>query len=49
MVTTSTFPVPAGTLVSLSCNEGYQLKGDHEVTCTHNVQFLFTENPTCGK
>ena len=49
MVTTSTFPVPTKTVVSLSCNAGYQLKGDHEVTCTHNVQFEFTEKPTCGK
>ena len=50
MVTTSTFPVPAGTSVSLSCNVGYELKGNHEVTCAHHTEYHSTViEPFCGE
>ena len=50
MKTTSTFPVSAGTVVSLKCNAGYELEGDSQVTCTQNSEFKFTYiKPTCGK
>ena len=45
---TSTFPVATGTVLSLSCNEGYELSGDKEVTCIQNTEFKFTEEPACG-
>ena len=48
MATISKFPVPAGTVVSLSCNVGYELTGDSEVTCIQDTQFQSTTTlPTC--
>ena len=49
MDTTSSFPVSAGTVLSLSCNDGYELKGDTKVTCTEDTEFQFSEKPICGK
>ena len=49
MDTTSSFPVPAGTVLSLSCNDGYELKGDSKVTCTEDTEFQFSEKPNCGE
>ena len=50
MKTTSTFPVSAGTVVSLSCYAGYELRGDTLVTCIQYTEFKFTDiKPTCGK
>ena len=49
MDTTSSFPVPAGTVLSLSCNAGYELKGDSKVTCTEDTEFQFSEKPNCGE
>ena len=43
------FPVSTGTVLSLSCNEGYELKGDKTVTCTTNTKFQFSVEPNCGK
>ena len=48
MRTSSTFPVAAGTLVSLKCNAGYEFEGDKEVTCIQNSEFQFSVQPTCG-
>ena len=45
---TSIFPVATGTVVSLTCNTGYELEGDKEVTCIQNTEFKFTEEPACG-
>ena len=50
MDTTSKFPVSAGTVLSLTCNAGYELKGNHDVTCTHHTEYQFTDSePFCGK
>ena len=50
METTSTFPVSAGTVLSLTCNAGYELKGSNEVTCTQNTDYHFTDSePFCGE
>ena len=43
------FPVSTGTVLSLSCNEGHELKGDKTVTCTRNAEFQFTVEPYCGE
>ena len=43
------FPVSTGTVLSLRCNVGYELKGDKTVTCTTNTKFQFFVEPNCGK
>ena len=43
------FPVYSGTVLSLSCNEGYELKGDETVTCIQNTEFQYSTEPTCGE
>ena len=43
------FPVFKGTVLSLSCNVGYELKGDKTVTCTRNTEFQFSVEPNCGE
>ena len=43
------FPVPAGTVLYLRCNEGHELRGDYVVTCTKNREFKFSEEPSCGE
>ena len=43
------FPVSTGTVLSLSCNEGYKLKGDKTVTCTTSTEFQFSVEPNCGE
>ena len=43
------FPVPTGTILSLSCDEGYELKGDETVICTTNTKFKYSVEPTCGQ
>ena len=42
------FPVSTGTVLSLSCNIGYEIKGDETVTCTKNTEFQFSVEPNCG-
>ena len=42
------FPVSKGVVLSLICDEGHELKGDKEVTCTRNTEFQFSEEPICG-
>ena len=48
MVADKQFPVSEGSVISLSCKEGYQLKGDNLVTCQHDTQFQFLREPECG-
>ena len=43
------FPVSTGTVLSLSCNEGYELKGDETVTCIQNTEFQYSTEPNCGE
>ena len=43
------FPVSSGTILSLSCNVGYELKGDETVTCTTETKFQFSIEPNCGE
>ena len=49
MKTDKQFPVSTGTVLSLSCNEEYKLKGDKTVTCTTNTKFQFSVEPNCGR
>ena len=42
------FPVSTGTVLSLSCNVGYELRGDRTITCTTNTKFQFAYDPKCG-
>ena len=49
MKTDKAFPVFKGTVLSLSCNDGYELKGDQTVTCTRNTEFQFSVEPNCGE
>ena len=46
--TDQTFPVSKDTVVLLSCNEGYQLIGDSEVTCQYGTQFYYSTTPKCS-
>ena len=43
------FPVSSGTVLSLNCNVGYELKGDETVTCIQIKQFQYSAEPTCGE
>ena len=43
------FPVSTGTVMSLSCNVGHEIRGDATVTCTTNTKFQFTVEPNCGR
>ena len=43
------FPVTSETILSLSCSEGRELKGDETVTCIKNTEFQFSVEPTCSK
>ena len=49
MKTDKQFPVSTGTVLSLSCNEGFELKGDKTVTCTTGTKFQFSVEPNCGE
>ena len=51
MVAGKSFPVAEGTVVTVSCEEGYQLIGDSEVTCSQETDTLFdhSDEPQCGK
>ena len=51
MVADMDFPVAEGTVISLSCEDGYQLIGDRTVTCSQEAETLFeySSEPRCGK
>ena len=47
MVTTSAFPVSTLTVVTVSCDEGYQLNGDETITCEKDTTFTYETQPSC--
>ena len=51
MVAGKSFPVAEGTVVTVSCEDGYQLIGDSEVTCSLETDALFdySDEPRCGE
>ena len=49
MVIEPTLPQVAGTVLSVSCNPGYELIGDKEVTCQRLQEFTFNTEPQCSE
>ena len=49
MKTDTQFPILAKTAFVLSCNEGYELKGDKIVTCIKDTEFANSTEPKCGE
>ena len=51
MVTDKSFPVAEGTVMTVSCEDGYQLSGDNELTCSLETDALFdySDEPRCGE
>ena len=49
MIADKKFPVSTKTVLTLSCNEAHELKGDQTVTCTKNTEFQFSVEPNCGE
>ena len=47
LTTEATFPVEAGTVMTVSCEEGFLLKGSNTITCTEGTTFSSTTTPTC--
>ena len=42
------FPVSYGIVVSVSCSEDKELRGDEMITCNQGVHFDFQEKPKCN-
>ena len=49
MRTNKAFSVAKGTIVSLSCDSGFQLAGDETVTCSVGTDYQYSAEPQCGK
>ena len=49
MISTSSLPVPVGEVLTLQCNEGYEMGGDNQVTCASDLTLVYGEEPLCGK
>lgn len=47
--TESEFSIDYGTLVTVSCEEGYKHQGDQILQCIENQDFNFDNKPTCIK
>lgn len=43
------FPVNVGTVLNLSCEEGYEQSGDNKVTCSKDGQFAYSSRPLCSE
>ena len=48
MVADQQFPVNKGTVLTLSCEDGYRLVGGKTVTCTKDTVFEYSTEPQCG-
>ena len=46
--TDTTFPVSYGTMVTVSCTENRQLRGDEMITCNMGTEFVYQEKPKCN-
>ena len=49
MESTPSLPVVGGVELTLSCTEGYGLKGDNQVTCQQEREFTYQRSPQCGE
>ena len=47
ITTEATFPVDAGTELTVSCEEGFLLRGSNSITCTEGTIFSSATTPTC--
>ena len=47
LLTTATFPVRHGTVVTVSCDSDHVLKGSHVITCDKDKSFFFSSTPSC--
>ena len=45
--TETQFPVVYGTVVTVTCDPGYELQGSNTVTCNIDTTFTFQDQPTC--
>ena len=45
------FPVTVGTVITLSCKEGFEFNGDNIVTCASENKFKYAANgePQCSE
>ena len=46
--TDMSFPVSYDTVVSVSCSEDRQLRGDNVITCNQDTDFKFQIKPKCN-
>ena len=49
METGADFPVLLGSKISLSCKEGYRLRGDKIVSCHRETQFYYHTETNCER
>ena len=49
MESTPSLPVVQGVEVTLSCTEGYGLKGDEKITCQKDNEFTYQTSLQCGE
>jgi len=47
LTTEATFPVEAGIVLTVSCEEGFLLRGSNTITCTEGTTFSTVTTPTC--
>ena len=47
MITGTVFPVPAGTTLNVTCNEGITNQGDVSVTCVDESDYSYVVEPQC--
>ena len=47
LTTEATFPVDEGTVLTVSCEEGFLLRGSNTITCTEGTTFSSATTPTC--
>ena len=47
MTTNTLFPVPAGTILVMACNDGFANQGASNVTCLANSTYSYSAEPQC--
>ena len=46
-MTEETFPVDTGTVLTVTCEEQFLLRGSNTVTCTEGTSYFTDITPTC--
>ena len=41
------FPIPSATVVTVYCDDAYYLEGDEIITCKEDADFVFSSRPDC--